>query len=398
MNSKFQLKSSLSVVFSFLLLLTACNEGNGKKISDTLPPQPETGQAGDGQLPQIIDYIRIDSGLPAMAAVMVQNGKIIEMAATGGRSINGSVAVTIEDKWHLGSLTKSMTSTMVAMLVKQELFEWDTTIAEIYPELVGVMQTSYENIRLDQLLSHTSGMRANIPNFNKYHGSSLDLEAQRQKILQDALVLSPEVDSGEYLYSNLGYIVTGAIIEKVTGTSWETLLENSLFNSLAMSSSGFGAPDVQNNLTQPVGHASQGSGWKAITSGNTDNPAALGPAGTVHSSLENVGFYIAAHLAGARGNDVDGLLDSSEFTKLHTSMSDANYALGWSVKDGLLEHSGSNTLWLASIQINVEKNVALFIVTNAADLQNQQNSVAKKAVDRLSVELFKRADVAVVNY
>jgi len=235
-------------------------------------------------------------------------------------------------------------------------------------------------------------MRANIPDLNKYHASSLDVEEQRQQILQDALILAPEVNSGEYLYSNLGYIVAGAMIERLTNTSWEVLLENNLFTSLAMTSSGFGAPDIQNNLTHPVGHASKGDGWHAITSGNVDNPAALGPAGTVHSSLEDMGRYIAAHLAGARGTDVEGLLNSSEFTKLHTPMSNANYSLGWGVSDSLLEHNGSNTFWLASIQIHVEKNVALFIVTNGVDLQNQQKSVAKKAVDRLSVELFKRAD------
>ena len=283
-----------ALVFFSMITLTGCGGGNGKQISEPLPEEPVTGQAGDGNLQPIVDYIRIDEGLPALAAVLVYDGQIIEMAATGSRKINSNNVVTIEDKWHLGSLTKSMTSTLAAMLVKQGVISWNTTIAEVYPELSGVMNNNYENVRLDQLLSHTSGMRPNLPKVNSYQTSSLDIESQRQKMVDEALILNPEVDQGVFLYSNLGYMVAGAMMERLTSTSWETLLKNSLFTNLAMTNSGFGVPDDQDNLSQPVGHLSEGSGWKA---NNVDNPAVMGPAGTVHSSLEDMGNYIAAHLA-----------------------------------------------------------------------------------------------------
>ncbi|WP_019025655.1 serine hydrolase domain-containing protein [Colwellia piezophila] len=384
----------IALVILSIFILAGCGEGDGKKISDTLPEKPLTGMAGDGNLEQIVEYIRIVAGLPALAAVLVHDGQIIEMAATGSRSINSNKAVTIEDKWHLGSLTKSMTSTLAAILVKQGVLSWSTTIADVYPELSGVMNVKYENIRLDQLLSHTSGMRANLPGTNSYQNSSLDIESQRQKMVEEALLLSTEVEPGVFLYSNLGYMVAGAMMERVTSTSWETLLENNLFTSLAMTSSGFGVPDVEDNLSQPVGHLSAGSGWKA---NNTDNPAVMGPAGIVHSSLEDIGNYIAAHLAGARGNDVAGLLTSAEFSKLHTATENSNYALGWAVTDSFLQHNGSNSKWLADIKIFPGENTALFIVTNAADLQKGQNSNSLKAVAKLTDELVKRADTAFTN-
>lgn len=149
-----------------------------------------------------------------MAAVLVHDGQIIEMAATGTRKINNDIAVTNEDKWHLGSLTKSMTSTFAALLVKQGVISWSTTIADVYPELAGVMNNNYENVRLDQLLSHTSGMRANIPTLNNYRTNSLDIEYQRQQILEEALLLNPEVEQGEYLlmaalYGTMAVILCG---------------------------------------------------------------------------------------------------------------------------------------------------------------------------------------------
>jgi CubicO group peptidase (beta-lactamase class C family) len=378
-----------------LSILSGCGGGNGKKISEPLPNEkPATGQAGDSNLSQIVDYIRIDSGLPALAAVLVHDGQIVEMSAQGSRKIGSDIAVTGEDKWHLGSLTKSMTSTLAALLVQQGVINWNTTIADVYPELLGVMNSEYENIQLDQLLSHTSGMRANIPALNSYKDSSLDIESQRQKMVEEALVLNPEVEEGTFKYSNLGYMVAGAMMERLTNTSWETLIENNLFTNLAMTTSGFGVPDVQDNLSQPIGHLSQGSGWKAK---NEDNPAVLGPAGTVHSSLEEMGNYIAAHLAGARGNDVAGLLTASEFSKLHTAAANSDYALGWNVTSYGLEHNGSNTLWLANIKIYPEKNLAIFIVTNAADIQRDQNSQSIKAIEELTNELVTRAETAFSN-
>ncbi|NQY89393.1 MAG: beta-lactamase family protein [Colwellia sp.] len=387
--------SPIVTLFLFsLLLLTGCGADDGKKISAPLPEKPLTGVAGDGNLRHIVDYIRIDAGLPALAAALVHNGQIVEMAATGFRKINSNINVTIEDKWHLGSLTKSMTSTLAAMLVKQGVIHWNTTIAEVYPELSGVMNSKYENVQLEQLLSHTSGMRANLPTVNSYQTSPLDIEAQRQKMVEEALILNPEVESGEFLYSNLGYMVAGAMMERVTSTSWEALLESHLFTSLAMTNSGFGIPDVLDNLSQPVGHLSQGSGWNA---NNTDNPAVMGPAGVVHSSLEDMGNYIIAHLMGARGNDVTGLLTAAEFSKLHTATGNSDYALGWAISDSTISHNGSNTKWLANIKIFPEKNTALFIVTNAADLQKEQNSKSYKAIAELTDELVQRAAIAFAN-
>ncbi|MCJ8321162.1 MAG: beta-lactamase family protein [Colwellia sp.] len=383
-----------ALIFSGMLLLMGCGEADGKKISNSLPEKPSTGQAGDGNLAQIVEYIRIDSGLPALAAVLVHDGQVIEMTATGIRSINSNKAVTTQDKWHLGSLTKSMTSTLAAMLVKQGVINWHTTISEVYPELLGVMNSKYENIQLDQLLSHTSGMRLNLPEVNSYQTSSIDIESQRQQMVEAALILNPEIEQGQFLYSNLGYMVAGAMMERLTNTSWETLLENNLFNALAMTSSGFGVPDVQGNLSQPVGHISQGSGWVA---NNTDNPAVMGPAGIVHSSLEDMGNYIAAHLAGALENDVAGLLTAEEFSKLHATTKSSNYALGWVINADSLTHNGSNTKWLAEVQIFPKKNMALFIVTNAADLQKNQSSNAYKAIDKLTAELVKRVDAAFYN-
>jgi hypothetical protein len=95
---EFRASPIVTLVFFSLIILRGCGGGDGKQIFDTLPEKPATGVAGDGNLPQVVEYIRINSGLPALAAVLVHDGQIIEMAATGTRKINNDIAVTNEDK------------------------------------------------------------------------------------------------------------------------------------------------------------------------------------------------------------------------------------------------------------------------------------------------------------
>ncbi len=377
------------IVFS-AFVLSGCGDSKDHNTSKPLPDKLSTGTAGDGTLKEIVEYIRVDANLPAMAVLLVHDGKIIEMTATGLRSIKHSMRVTDEDKWHIGSLTKSMTSTLAAMLVKQEVMSWDTTIGDVYPELIGKMNSYYADVRLEELVSHTSGMRANFTDVSDDGSHLLDINEQRQKVVEAALLFSPKVSRGDFLYSNLGYIFAGAMMERLTGTKWEVLLENHLFNALDMTSSGFGVPDSQGTLEQPTGHVYHGSTWQPD---NSDNHPVIGPAGTVNSSLEDMGKYLAAHLAGLRGNDVSGLLTASEFSKLHTKVKNTDYASGWVVTGGVLQHSGSNLKWLASAEIDPIKNIALFMVTNAADLE-KNNSIATKALHRLKKEMLNRVDRA----
>ena len=383
------------------LLLAACGGGTSVKVKfddDDLPviTKPATGVAGDGNLEEIVRYYRQHHDVPAMAAVMIHDGEVVEQAVSGNREYGKDASVTLQDKWHVGSITKSMTSTLAAVLVQQGVLDWDTTISDVYPELVGTMRAEYQNITLEHLLSHRSGMQANLVNTSRYFSNTNSITEQRQQAVEEALVLAPATAQGNYIYSNLGYIVAGAMMEKLTGMSWENLMEYNLFNSLDMADAGFGAPDADGDRSQPLGHQRSGSKWKAVkvsADNIADNPEVLGPAGRVHASLADMAKYLAVHIQGARGEDVSGFLTADDFAKLHTPLDGRTYALGWISENGLLHHNGSNNMWLAQMIINADKNTGVFVVVNAADLTDQ-NSTAEKAVADVLDELSKRFTAA----
>ena len=66
--------------------------------------------------------------------------------------------MTTNDVFHIGSDTKSMTATLTAMLIEEGKLRWDTTIADVFPELKGKMDKQYEAVTVEQLLTHRGGV------------------------------------------------------------------------------------------------------------------------------------------------------------------------------------------------------------------------------------------------
>ncbi len=186
-----------------------------------------------------------------------------------------------------------MTSVMLATLVADGTFEggWDTTIGDVFPELTDEIERQYVNVTLWQLVSMASGLKMQ-PEWSRSTGSSI-IE-RRYAIVRANLASPPAAAVGAYHYSNVGYIVAGAMAERASGVSWEDLMRERLFTPLAMSSVGFGAPGTLAEVDQPWGHRRDSEGEWAPN--QVDNLPYFGPAGTVHVSLEDWAKFVALWL------------------------------------------------------------------------------------------------------
>lgn len=358
------------VFTGFAMLIAGCGGGGGSTV-------PDPGSTNDGSLSTILEAARASHDVPALATVLIENGVIIEIGAVGTRVFNDQEAVTTLDQWHIGSITKSMTSTLAAVLIERGLIDWNTTIADVLLVDIPGMRNEYRNVTVEQLMAHTGGLPVDITLARSFQNgdvndtSALPMPQRRLAWSTDMLQLPPDAAVGAHLYSNANYIVLGAMIEKLTGENWEDLMERELFVPLGMTNSGFGPPGIPGMRLQPWGHSSQGGSWQPLDPGdfNADNALSLGPAGTVHSTLQDFAAYMSAHLAGDRGED--GLLEASTFARLHTPQVGTDYASGWVVNtNGWLGnpsfwHNGSNGRWFAHTVISAERNAAVFVVTNS---------------------------------
>ena len=120
-----------------------------------ITPAPITEKSGDYDFAQLLENIRQEEKLPAIAASVIIDGDIHAKAAVGTREYGTNNWVTIEDKFLIGSCGKAFTATLAAILIKEGLLQWNTTVREAFPDIK--MHSDWESINIQHLLTNRSG-------------------------------------------------------------------------------------------------------------------------------------------------------------------------------------------------------------------------------------------------
>src|SRR5262245_3948717 len=105
-----------------------------------LPQLTALGESpADRQLHEILEPIREKHEVPALAAAVVNGNGLVAVAAVGVRKQGDETAVTVDDRFHIGSDTKAMTATLIARLVEAGKLHYDDTLEKAFPELAESM-------------------------------------------------------------------------------------------------------------------------------------------------------------------------------------------------------------------------------------------------------------------
>jgi CubicO group peptidase (beta-lactamase class C family) len=328
-----------------------------------------------------------------MAGAIVTRKGLDACGVVGVRKSGTKIPATLNDKWHLGSDAKAMTATLVGRLVEQGLLKWTTTVAEVFPDLASAFDPEMKNVTILHLLSHRAGLPANLSVWSTMWfmaGKGGTPQAQRVQALKQAFSKKPEFSPGsKFQYSNLGYVIVGAIVGKVSKMSWEEAIQEMVFNPLEMKTVGFGGTGTPGQIDQPWGHK-EGGRSVAFNGPSVDNPPIIGPAGRVHCTIQDWAKFVTDQLRGARGESA--LLKSSTYTVLHTPPFGGDYGLGWLVVKRswgggtVLNHGGDNTMNNANVWIAPQRDFAVLVCIN------QGGSTASKAADEAAGALIKLHD------
>lgn len=344
----------------------------GVLVSWLAPAQsPETAAVEPAAAPAptvagLLEPLLRQHDLPALAAAVVTSRGLEAIGAVGVRKRGTEVAVSTNDLWHLGSDTKAMTATLVGKWVDRGKLTWETTPAEVFPELASDFHADYRGVTLRHLLAHRAGVEANL-NWARLARNGTVRE-QRLEAVRQALAAKPKDAPGSaYAYSNLGYVVAGAMVERISGVSWEEGMRTEIFAPLGMTRAGFGGLGTPGEIDQPWGHA---SGGEPVRNNGpaVDNPPVLGPAGTVHAPLEDWARFVADHLRGLRGEP--GLLQPATYRTLVDPSLGGDYALGWRAVERswgggtVLNHCGCNTMFYANAWLAPARDFAVLVCAN----------------------------------
>lgn len=360
---------------ALLLACAACSRPTAKSATATPAAHLTAGAADLG--PYLRAFIA-ENQIPGMTAVVLRGDRILAEGAAGVRKAGSPELILIDDPFHLGSVTKSMTATLAATFVEEGRLKWSTTLPELFPR-VSNMDPGWRNVTVRQMLAHCSGLPANYPWLLRvnHQASKLPLEEQRREIVSAVLSKSPDYPPGsKMVYSNTAFVLLGAALEGSAGRPWETLMQERIFSPLGLQSAGFGWPGTRGKTDAPWGHGILNRPKQ------TDNPAAMGPAGAVHMNIRDWAKFVAVHLRGDPANPhrEARLLKPETFEWLHTPAPGENHLAGWvterrtSLKGSrptdsgkVLWHNGSNGAWYAVMVIAPEIDAAVLIATNRHD-------------------------------
>jgi CubicO group peptidase (beta-lactamase class C family) len=324
------------------------------------------------EIERVLDSIRVAYQLPALAGAIVTRDGVAALGATGVRRAGGSVAVTANDEFHLGSMLKSMTAGLIGVLVDQKKLQWSTTLAAAFPELAATMRPEYRDVTLRDLLSQQSG----LPRDPTVTFSDPTPKEQRESLVRWALVQPPVSARGVYYYSNVNYMVAGVMAERVTGMAYEQLLVTDLLGPLGLTTVGFGAAGTPGQEDEPWQHRIDGNGNRVAVppSPTADNPPVYGPAGRAHMSVGDWAIWIRTVLRAQVGEATPW---TPETAKLLTTPAVViagadSYAMGWATTSRswaaptgrVLTHDGTNLMNYAVAWLAADTGFGVIVVTN----------------------------------
>lgn len=261
--------------------------------------------------------------------LVAQNGKIIYKKAFGLANREWEIENTIDTKFRIGSLTKQFTATMILQLVDEKKLKLKDNIST---HLLSYREDIGKKVTIHQLLNHTSGIPnyTNRPDFiTKIIRNYIPTVALVKEFCSDDLAFEP----GErFSYSNSGYVILGAIIEKVTGMTYEENLQERILNPLDMKDTGY---DSHYKIISKRAAGYQKVGFKVVNSIFIDMSVSNASDG-MYSTIEDLYKWERAIMG---KNFLPKKLKNKMFKP-----EKGDYGYGWYIEDTPINVNGTETL------------------------------------------------------
>lgn len=262
------------------------------------------------------------------AILVAEKGKVVYAKGLGLANMEWSMPNQPDTKFRIGSITKQFTATLILQLVEEGKLKLDGKITDY---LTDYRKDTGDRVTIHHLLNHTSG----IPSYTSRPDFRTAIMRNPYKITDFVKQLTSgdlEFEPGsKFSYNNSGYVLLGAIIEKVTGKSYETVLTERILKPLGMTNSGY-------DSTSPL-LPKRASGYEKRPSGYVNAPyldmSLPYAAGSIYSTVEDLYKWDQAlH---------EGKILSAESRKLMFTPGLSNYGYGIRITDETIGKSELKT-------------------------------------------------------
>ncbi|WHY86606.1 serine hydrolase domain-containing protein [Neobacillus novalis] len=282
------------------------------------------------------------------AVLVGYKGEVLLKKGYGLSSFQYDVPNTPSTRFRIGSLTKAFTAMAILKLHAKVVLDLDDSINRILPD--------YPNgslITIRHLLNQSSG----IPSFTstpEYWTKSMRLPADLNEIIEDFKEMPLEFTPGTDMnYSNSGYLLLTAIIEKVSGVTFDDYLQNEIFDKLELTDTG-----VDNGRTIVKSLAQGHTVWeKVIHTEHIDMSFPLGAYGMYSTALDLYRWCQAL----MDNSLIDQDLQEQMFTSLN------GYGFGWFIEDGAskeVSHFGDINGFVNHLVVYPDEELVVIVLSN----------------------------------
>src|SRR6185369_11378886 len=169
------------------------------------------------------------------SVLVAEKGEIIYKKGFGLANMEWGISNQPATKFRLGSVTKQFTAMLILQLVSENKLKLDVPISTYLPDYP---KKNGNIITIHHLLTHTSGIPdfTSFPNFREMMRDPYRPEEIVSLFADSVLEFTP---GEKFQYSNSGYILLGYLIEKITGKSYEQVLQNKILTPLKMNNTGY---------------------------------------------------------------------------------------------------------------------------------------------------------------
>ncbi|MFA5713274.1 MAG: serine hydrolase domain-containing protein [Bacteroidales bacterium] len=352
---------------------------------------------------QYLEQVRERWGFPGASIAIIKDGKTLYTGGVGVREEGKEEGVDAQTLFPIGSISKSFTAMVVASLVAEGKLKWNDKIKDILPDFEMYDKWVENNIEVQDVMLHNTGLKAQL-------GTNLaSFGYNRNDIYNIFGLLKPKNKFRDsYGYNNITFIIAGKIIEKCSGKSWEENVRERIFIPLGMNDSHINTNEYEavENRAQyhhikydrepATSHKTVTQFAHFYTPQGADRAGywltAIGPAGSISSTAQDMAKYIEFHLNSGRVGSKQ-LLPKKQMEYLHTghnpisknSKVQKSYGLCWNVVKNsdytIVSHTGSVRGFTAIAAFIPHEQLGFVMLVNSNSPREPRDAMLNKVVD-----------------